>query len=238
VSWLLEAHGRVTAGQWLGVALLAFGVVTGQLGVPQLLQAAWLENLSIGVAAAVSLVRAPGRHVLLPGWMARRARNGLVVGLSSASAPPTGPQPPPPPPGARPLDARPRIESGYALLVLLVPLAMLTLFHGTFISTLGSIASSGGDGSGAGGPVAGSVLVAAAVARAFRRIDPDQALSYAFGRVLLLHVASIAGVGAIVITSVGTALTGARSTLELAVTLAFVAAFALVDRSRIGVRTG
>ncbi|WP_052664378.1 DUF6498-containing protein [Nitriliruptor alkaliphilus] len=271
MGWLLEARGRASVGQWLGTALLAIGVLTGQLRAPQLLYAAWLENISVGIAATVSLARSNRGSVAVPPWMAaqiKQGRGGLVrsVGPNPPPAPPPwssspppssqphppSSQPPPPPPGARPSAPGPapglgpgapvppgHVSLAVALLILLVPLAMMTSFQGRFISVLGHIGSFGADGGGvspAGGVVATALLVLAAAARAFRRIAPDQALGYAFGHVVTLHLGMMIGFFAIVAAVFGSAVTGSAGPMELAATAALVGWFAVTDRLKVGNR--
>lgn len=280
MGWLLEARGRASVGQWLGTALLAIGVLTGQLRAPQLLYAAWLENISVGIAATVSLARSNRTYVAVPPRMAaqlKQARGSL--GRSAGPTAPTGaatpppwaqppspppptssppsptsqpPPPPPPPPGARP--SAPGAGTGpgapvppghvtlvMALVILLVPLAVMTSFQGSFISFLAEFASLGAERSAwsAGGAVATLLLVIAAAARSFRRIDPDQALSYAFSHVLTLHLGMVLGffaVTASTLATLGGADAGSPEPVELAFTAALVGWFVVTDRLRVGNR--
>lgn len=291
MGWLLEARGRASVGQWLGTALLAIGVLTGQLRAPQLLYAAWLENISVGIAATVSIARSGRDSVAVPGWVRRQVGSFGASGRSRWTAsppagvtppwvtpppgagprrqtPPAQPAPPPPgpphasspspgrpvlpppPPGAQPLQVpgphgygpgplpEGHVSVAGALLFLLVPLVMMTGFQGQFISILATIGTAGGDGSGAGGgPVAVALLVVAAAVRAFRRIDADQALGYAFGHIVTLHLGMFLAFFAIFVAAFGRISGGTGpSPAEVAVTLALVAWFASTDRLRVGNR--
>lgn len=251
--------------------MLAVGVLTGQLRAPQLLLAAWLDNISIGVAAVTSIARSGRSHVRVPAWLRRNVRTRRPAAprppasppppTASSTPPPTSAPPPkaspsatappPPPPGARPSPrndspiAGPdeQVSTGLALVFLLVPLAFFTAFQGNVIAVFGSIGRfepGGADVAGlSGGPVAFALLLAAAAARAVRRIDPDEALGYAFGHVVALHLGIFIGVFAIVASAFAGVLAGGAgpTVFEVVATLALVAWFVVTDRSRWGNRT-
>lgn len=150
--------------------------------------------------------------------------------------------PPPPPPGARPTAARPadHISAGLALVVLVFSLLMVTSFQGQFIATMATIGRFGQDDGGAstfaGGRLAMALLLVAAAARAFRRIDPDEALGHAFGHIVALHLGIFLGFFAMVAAVIGGLATGtsASTPLEVVATLLLVVWFAAIDRLRVG----
>lgn len=197
--------GPQTLGQLLGVVILAGGVLTGQLGVAGLLLAAWVENLSVGVAT----VRA----------LARDDR-------------------PPPPPGAPSPFATGTIDLQTAPKGCLIPFflahyGIFALVHGMFVATLsGAVVAGGGVGIGAIGLVA---VVASAVVRAFRRIEPRKAIGYAYAHVIPLHLALFVvagGIGWGTATMLGGS--GAWPVPEQVIALALVALFAASDLIKVG----
>lgn len=80
------------------------------------------------------------------------------------------------------------------------------------------------------------LLLVAAAARAFRRIDPDEALGHAFGHIVALHLGIFVGFFAMIAAVIGGLATGtgASSPLEVAATLLLVVWFAATDRLRVG----
>lgn len=147
--------------------------------------------------------------------------------------PPTGaPLPAVPPPVPHTVDVRPRIPASTALLVLLVPLALFTMFQGTFLRTLASFPVLGqqSDGDGMGGPFATVLVLAAATARALRSVDADNALIDATRRVVMLHLGAIFGVAVLVFTVIGGVVMGDPRIPQIVGTLALVGLLLAVDR--------
>ena len=163
--------GRI--GDWLGavlgLALLTIGVLTGRLSVEAMLVAAWLENLSIGTATVISVLRVPGGRLVVP-------PNVRVEGI----------------PVTRDAAGNRTVASGCAAGFFVAHFGLFTLVHGIFLAVIvgASVWRDGASGAGFGG-VTVAVLLLAAVARAFRRMSPRRAIGQAYAGLLPVHIAII-----------------------------------------------
>jgi hypothetical protein len=197
--------GPQTLGQLLGVGILGGAVLTGQLGVAGLLIAAWVENVSVGVATVAALARDDR---------------------------------PPPPPGAPSPFASGTIDlqtapKGCVIPFFLAHYGIFALVHGMFVATLSlAVVAGGGVGISAFGLLA---VVASAVVRAFRRIEPSKAIGYAYAHVVPLHLALFVvggGIGWGSAAAFGGS--GAWPVPEGVIALALVGLFALSDLIKVG----
>lgn len=155
-------------GAGLGLVVLLVGIVTGALSVEAMLVAAWLENLSIGAATVVALLRSPDGRVHLPASV-------QVSGIPVRDEPGGGRS----------------IPSGCAAGFFAAHFGIFTVVHGVFLAIIVGAALVRGGGEGLTGTAA-LVLLAAAVLRAFRRLSPRRAVVQAYAGLIPVHVAILA----------------------------------------------
>lgn len=158
-------------GPGLGAALLLVGVVSGAVTVEAMLFAAWLENLAIGGATTVALLRAPGGQLALPA-------NVQVTGIAVRTAP----------------DGTRTVPAGCAAGFFVAHFGLFTFVHGVFLAVavvfahLGFPGAAEAPGVGLNG-VGVLVVLVAAVVRAMRRVEPRRAIVQAYAGLLPVHVA-------------------------------------------------
>lgn len=234
-----SSAGTISAGQWIGTALLLVGVLTGQVGIVGLLLATWLENVSAGVATVRALVRgdrrrraappAPAHRTPLPGTssatddvLARWRRTGRLEVAQLSDLP-----------------------AGCSVPFFLLHYGMFTLTHGTFLLVGGAALAfsrlAEGDAAGpslAGGMVGALVLLGATIARAVRDVAPAHAVKEAYAGVITLHLAIVFGGGVGVSLATSQLGPGGGFTLpfgldaQTAAALALVALFTVSDLVR------
>lgn len=236
---------RTGAGQWIGLGILAAGAVTGRIGPGHLLLAAWLENVSVGLATVVAILRAPGRRVGLPNNLRRQfptewfddAEVAPAPGREPASGTATSPAPTVPPPGAQDTGARGLVTRGIpvgcALPFFLVHYGIFTLVHGAFVGML--VAASAFFGASSpfeDGWFGLAILAAAAIARSFRRLDPATAIGEAYSYVIPLHLAIFVGFFGLFGAGFAGWLDEPSRGGQLAVTAALLGLFWLADHLR------